>query len=146
MCPPGTRYPPPKTRYTPQDQVHPPDQVPPDTRYPPKTRYTPQDQVHPPRPGTPPPRPGTPPRTGYSPPRSRLQNTVNERPVRILLECILVFFMFASISEIKVTASLPGKICLNFNDKYGLVPSPIQLRTGEKNTCLLSTMITEAGC
>ena len=66
---------PPRTRYTPQDQVHPPgpgapaqtrytpqDQVlhPPGTRYtplgpgtPPRTRYTPQDQVHPPRPGTP---------------------------------------------------------------------------------------------
>ena len=63
---PQTRYttPPPRTRYThshPKDQVHPPqDQV-----------HPPQDQVHPPRPGTPP-------------------NTANERPVRILLECILV--------------------------------------------------------
>ena len=71
--------------------------------------YTP-----PPRPGTPsrpgtPPGPGTPsqeqtpprdqapprdqtplPRPGRPPPGSRLQHTVNERPVRILLECILV--------------------------------------------------------
>ena len=41
---PGT---PPRTRYTPRDQVHPPG-----------TRYTPQDQVHPPVPCTPP-LPGT---------------------------------------------------------------------------------------
>ena len=54
---PGT---PPRTRYTPQDQVHPQDQIHPSgTRYTPRTRYTPwdqvhlpQDQVHPPRPGT----------------------------------------------------------------------------------------------
>ena len=32
----------------------------------------------------------TPPGPGRSPPRSRLQHTVYERPVRILLECILV--------------------------------------------------------
>ena len=51
---PGT---PPKTRYTPQDQVQPPR---PGT--PPKTRYNPQDQVHPPRPGAPPPK------TRYTPP------------------------------------------------------------------------------
>ena len=46
-------------RYTPRDQVHPLDQVPP------RTRYTPWDKVHPLGPGTPPlgtrytPRPGT---------------------------------------------------------------------------------------
>ena len=113
---PGTppRPGPPRTRYTPSDQVHPP---PPQTRYTPQTR-SPQDQVHPLRPGTPPspldqvhpPRtrstpwirytpwtmytPGTrytPPRPGKSPPaQSMLGDTVNERAVRILLECNLV--------------------------------------------------------
>ena len=45
----------------------------------------------PPGPGRNPPRDwGEPPRPGRTPPGSRLQNTVYERPVRILLECILV--------------------------------------------------------
>ena len=97
--PPGTRYTPlgpgtpPRTRYTPPDQVHPPG---PGT--PPRTRYTPQDQVHPLGPGTPP-TPGTLPRDQVHPPR----NTANERPVRILLECILVFNVnpiFLKFSEI----------------------------------------------
>ena len=54
-------------------------------------------QGEPPRAGkTPPPGQGeppleqTPPRSRHPPPGSRLQHTVNERPVRILLECILV--------------------------------------------------------
>ena len=61
--------------YTPRSRHHPPPQ----TRYTPRTRHTsPPDQAHlPPRADTP---------LG-----SRLQHTVNERPVRILLECILVF-------------------------------------------------------
>ena len=41
-------------------------------------------------PGVHPPRQGEPPRDQTPPPGSRLQHTVNERPVRILLECILV--------------------------------------------------------
>ena len=87
---------------------------------PPGTRENPLDQADPPRPGrhlqtrqnppdqadtppdqadTPPPRPGRqPPPTREKPPDQadtphpgrRLQHTVNERPVRILLECILV--------------------------------------------------------
>ena len=35
-----------------------------------------------------------PPRSRQPPPGSRLQHTVYERPVRILLECILVFLIF----------------------------------------------------
>ena len=57
--------------------------------YPPRTRPPRQHQTLPPRDQTPPapiPHPGTRP----PPPGSRLQHTVNERPVRILLECILV--------------------------------------------------------
>ena len=45
----------------------------------------------PPPPNQAPPRPGRPPGPGSPPPpRSRLQHTVYEWPVRILLECILV--------------------------------------------------------
>ena len=87
------------------DQVHPPgpgtppwDQVhplgpgtPPRTRYPPGIRYTPLGPRYPPLDQVP---PGTrythPPGTGYTPPGCKLWNTVNDRPVRILLECILV--------------------------------------------------------
>ena len=58
---------------------------------PPRPRENPPDQGDPPDQGEPP-RPGRPPRTRETtpPPGSRLQNTVYERPVRILLECILV--------------------------------------------------------
>ena len=68
----------------PADQTHTPP--PPRTRHhPPRTRHT-----TPPGPDTPPPwtRHTTPP---PPPPGRRLQHTVNERPVRILLECILVY-------------------------------------------------------
>ena len=76
--PPQTRHHhPPWTRHHPPDQVDtPPDQTPPT----PQTRQTPPNQAdtpqHPP--------------DQADPPRSRLQHTVYERPVRILLECILV--------------------------------------------------------
>ena len=55
----------------------PPEQTPPGSR-------PPQEQ-------TPPPGADHPPGTRHTPPGSRLQHTVNERPVRILLECILVW-------------------------------------------------------
>ena len=42
-----------------------------------------------------PPRPGRPPGSRH-PPEIRLQHTVNERPVRILLECVLVYLSFSS--------------------------------------------------
>ena len=80
-------YHPPQTRH-PLDQG-PPDQAPlrpgtPQTRHPPGPGTTPLDQAPPPQnrhhPGRRPP----------PPPGSRRQHTVNERPVRILLECILV--------------------------------------------------------
>ena len=73
--PPGPGTPP--DQADPQDQADPPprDQI--DTPLPPRTRETPRDQVPPPGPGRP-------------PPGSRLQYTIYERPVRILLECILV--------------------------------------------------------
>ena len=91
----------PRTRYTPRDQVHPPG---------PGTPR--QDQVHPPAHVHHPPGPGTPPRTRY-PPETRYTlppgpgtpswdqvpppdqgDTVYMRAVRILLECILVLYMF----------------------------------------------------
>ena len=80
--PPGTRHTHPLGPGT-----HPHDQAPPG----PGT-HTPWDQAHPPRTRHTPPGPGTHPSPGPGTlaPRSRLQHTVNERPVRILLECILV--------------------------------------------------------
>ena len=60
--------------------------TPPDQTPPPRTRQTtPPDQTPPP-PHPPPPRT----RQTTPPPGSRLQHTVYEWPVRILLECILV--------------------------------------------------------
>ena len=54
-------------------------------------RTPPWDQADPPGPGRHPPGPGRhPPDQADTPPGRRLQHTVNERPVRILLECILV--------------------------------------------------------
>ena len=99
-------YQPPQIRHHPSDQTppgpgrhpprpgrhHPPDQTPPppgsdtpQTRHPPNhadtpgpgRHHPPPDQIHPPTRQSP-------------PPGSRLQHTVYERPVRILLECILV--------------------------------------------------------
>ena len=96
---------PPQTRHTtPPDQAHHPPR--PGTP-PPQTMHTPPlDQTHhpPTRHTTPSPRPGTPPdeapphdqappppdQAHPLPPGSRLRHTVYERPVRILLECILV--------------------------------------------------------
>ena len=53
--------------------------------HPPWTRQTPPDQAD-----TTPLDQADPPQTRQTPPGSRLQHTVYERPVRILLECILV--------------------------------------------------------
>ena len=70
-----------------------PGKLPPGADTPPKTRYTPQDQVHPPGPGTPP-RSRHSPKTRYTPlgpgTQSMLGDTDNARAVRILLECNLV--------------------------------------------------------
>ena len=102
---------PPRTRQVPPGTRHPPDQTPPPGpgRYPlgpdtPPDQTPPQDQAGTPWDQTPPgpdtpgtkhpptPRPDTP--QDQTPPplprNSRLRNTVNDRPVRILLECILV--------------------------------------------------------
>ena len=86
--PPGPRRNPPGTRQTPPDQGESP-----------QTR-----QTHP-RPGTPPP-PGT--KENPPPPGRRLQYTVNERPVRILLECILVqqTFKNVDIASLQLTIHL----------------------------------------
>ena len=80
--PPGPGRPPPTRENPPGTKGEPPPQ----TRENPRTRQTPlQTREHPPRPGRPP----------THPPGSRLQNTVYERPVRILLECILVRIYFS---------------------------------------------------
>ena len=83
--PPGPGRPP-RTRQTPPDQADPwTRQTPPwaDTISPGPGRH------HPPRPDPPPPD-----LADHPPLGSRLQHTVYERPVRILLECILVLFSF----------------------------------------------------
>ena len=85
--PPGADNPPgpgrpPQTRQNPPDQADPPwdqaDNPPRPGRHPPDQADTPQTRQTPPGPGRP------------HPLGSRLQHTVYERPVRILLECILV--------------------------------------------------------
>ena len=91
---------PPGTRHTPPDQADPPRPgrpVPPDQGEPPQDQGEPpppRDQGEtPPGPRRTPPGPRrTPPGTKENhPPGRRLHHTVNERPVRILLECNLVF-------------------------------------------------------
>ena len=83
----GYHPPPPREQTLPREQTpprsrHPPDQTPPRSRH--KSRH-PRSR-HPPGSSRPP------------PPRSRLRHTVNERPVRILLECILVQSVFTDSS------------------------------------------------
>ena len=83
--PPGADTPP---EQTPPRSRHPPEQTPPRSRHPHGSRHPlPQEQ-------TPPPRSRHPPRADTPHPGSRLQHTVYERPVRILLECILVLWSF----------------------------------------------------
>ena len=95
---------PPRSGRSPGPGRHPPDQADtPQTRQTPQDQADPRDQADPPGPGGPP-RPGRPPldQADPPPPGSRLQHTVYERPVRILLECILVNHM-----SIKVIRSRP---------------------------------------
>ena len=105
--PPQEQTPPEHTfpRSRPPQSIHPPEQTPPEhtpprSRHPPEhtpPRADPLEQIppqsrHPTKADTPLPRADTPLRE-QTPPGSRLRHTVNERPVRILLECILVFFL-----------------------------------------------------
>ena len=72
---------------------------PPWTRHTPPQEQPPRTRHHPP-PGSRHPPWEAPPRSRHLPPGSRRQHTVNERPVRILLECILVkrsFFTYVGI-------------------------------------------------
>ena len=85
----GLRRTPPRTRETPPPGTR---QTTPDQGEPPPRENPPWDQGEPPWQGEPPPSRENPPaRTKENPPPGRrLQHTVNERPVCILLECILV--------------------------------------------------------
>ena len=79
--------PPPRTRQTPRRTRPPPQGEPP------------RDQADPPGMENPP-GAGRPPQTRQTPlPGRRLQHTVNERPVRILLECILVIDLFCNVLQ-----------------------------------------------
>ena len=99
----------------------PPDEAdqPPQNGEPPRTRQTPPGMENPPDQADP---PGM-----ENPPRSRLQHTVYERPVCILLECIIVFYHFPNISCLKCTVNsnfhlIQGKTLLT-NDFELTVPS-----------------------
>ena len=85
--PPGPRRTPPGPRRTSLG----PRRTPPDQGEPPGTKENPprtRTKENPPTKESPP----TPPGPRRTPPGRRLQHTVNERPVRILLECILVLY------------------------------------------------------
>ena len=88
---------------TPQDQEHPPGPgTPLGPGTPPPDQVHPRDQVHPH--GTRcPPGPGTPPwdQVHPSPMHSMLGDTVNERAVRILLECNLVLHVISSNENVQ---------------------------------------------
>ena len=77
-------------------QVHPPGRYTPQAGTPAQTTHTPPGSHPLGRYTPPPPGAGTPPQAGtpspeaHTPPGRRCQHTVNERPVCILLECILV--------------------------------------------------------
>ena len=81
--PPGADTPPSPGKQMPPGSRPPPHPLPPGAD-------TPSWSRHPP--GSRPPLGADPP-----PPRSRLQHTVNERPVRILLECILVVTLHSKL-------------------------------------------------
>ena len=88
---------------TPPDLADPPDQIPPPRPgRPPRIRHhTPPDQTPPPPDLADPPSPPGSDTTPHPPPGSRLQHTVYERPVRFLLECILVtIFPYSMIPSI----------------------------------------------
>ena len=88
---PGSRHPPeqtpPESIYPPGSR-HPPEQTPPESRYPPRSRHPPEQ---------------TPPWEQTLLPGSRLRHTVNDRPVRILLECILVLKRVFNSDILKLT-------------------------------------------
>ena len=89
-----TRHPLGPGRYPPRPGRNPPDQAgTPRDQTPPDQGRTPRDQTAPSEPGRNPPPDQTP-----LPRNSRLRNTVNVRPVRILLECILVSWLFTNIT------------------------------------------------
>ena len=97
--PPGTRQTPLGPCRPPPDQAPPWDQAdpprpgrPPQIRHSPGTRQTPPDQTDPPR-------TRQTPWDQADPPGSRLQHTVYERPVRILLECLLVILYICKNSK-----------------------------------------------
>ena len=68
----------------------PPEQTPSRSRHPPGADTPPPRSRHPPEQTPPQSRHPPPPLGADTPPGSRLRHTVNERPVRVLLECILV--------------------------------------------------------
>ena len=117
---------------TPRDQTSPRTRQtpPPRTRQmPPGTRQTPPQDQTPPRPGrhplspltrqTTPLGPGRPPLDQADPPPwgNRLQHTVYERPVRILLECILVRDILFIVKKLRIFAEYSWNFQIEWNHK-----------------------------
>ena len=98
---------------TPQDQGEPPrpgrHHPHPQQGEPPGPGRHPPGRENPPGPRRTPPDQADPPPDQADPPGRRLQHTVNERPVRILLECILV------VSIILIVPNLCRLYCTNVN-------------------------------
>ena len=115
---------------TPSWSRHPREQTPPLGADPPKqtppAADTPQEQTPP----------------WAAPPGSRLQHTVNERPVRILLECILImneFMRIQNVSKNFLQDSHPfllnQKFCLNLSFCECFVRIPhLQLKRKQSDT------------
>ena len=101
---------------------------------PPGRENPPPRQGEPPSPGreNPPPRAGRapleaePPPAGRTPTGSRLQHTVNERPVHILLECILVVII------IWMTVGSKEHSFLNPTSRYLLIPQTLHLSSDQR--------------
>ena len=115
QTPPCTDTPPPRDQTPPPGSRHPPRSRQPPGADTPRTRH-PWDQTCP---GSTSPKEHTPPRStpppGAGPPRSRLRHMVSERPVRILLECILVQNMFP-LTQIQIQIPFPNGYCTHFRE------------------------------
>ena len=124
---PGTTYPPrlctPLTTYPPRT-TYPPDYIPPApwTTYPPGL-CNPREQT---------------------PPGSRLQHTVYERPVRILLECILVYSKYTVVPKYCACRQCrTGSLRRRLQDrKWNLrVDRKHKLSAGFRTTCHCSVFV-----
>ena len=123
QTPPCADTPPPRDQTPPPRSRHPPGADTPRTRHPPGTRHPlgpdmPREHIpkvaHTPPHEHTPPLENTPPWSS-PPPGSRLRHMVSQRPVRILLECILVQHMFP-LTQIQIQIPFPNGYCTHFRE------------------------------